>query len=187
MGTYLTYITGVTTLLGFILQVKDVFPEHREARKGILYICFGVFVGSVLGAINSVNIILDQGYGLISLILIGILVVIAFALIVMTFVAFNTTDLHQRSDLFNGIGFGVFIFFILLFAIALSTASLPAQSRYSTGEKMAMAKYNFEKKNYERAISLYRTSVIGLKASDPRKIKVSQIIEQAEKDMADDL
>jgi hypothetical protein len=38
MGFCLTYIAGVATLLGFVFQLKDVFPQHREARKGILYV-----------------------------------------------------------------------------------------------------------------------------------------------------
>lgn len=185
MGTYLTYITGIATLLGFALQIKDIFPRHRDARKGILYICFGTFIGSLLGAINSVDIHIPQNYGLVTNVLIGITVIAAFTIIVMTFIAFNTNDSRQRSDLFSGIGFGVFIFFFLLVAIAFSNLT-PAQS-YSIGEKLAVAKYNFENKNYERAISLYRKSVANLNSNDPRKIKANEIIEQAKKEMAKQL
>jgi len=185
MGSYLTYITGIATLLGLVLQLKDVFPTHREARRGILYVCFGVFIGSLVGAINSIDIKLSDDYGIVSLVLISVLVVVALSLIVMTFMAFNTNDAQQRRDLFNSIGPGIFVFFIMLFAIALSTSSIQKDERYSIGEEMAMAKHNLDKKNCERAISLYRSSVVDLNQGDPRKVKVKKIIEKAQKDMAD--
>ena len=188
MGSYLTYITGIATLLGFVLQLKDVFPQHREARKGILYVCFGVFIGSIVGAINSIDIKLSHDYGLVSIVLVGVLIIIALALVVMTFIAFNSSEHNQRSDLFNGVGFGVFIFFCILGALAFSTSGIKGpDDKYSSAEKMVMAKYNLENKNYERAISLYRSSVIYFQVDDPRKQKVMAIIEQAKKDMANGL
>lgn len=185
MGAYFTYLTGVATLLGFILQLRDAFPKHREARKGVLYVCFGAFLGSVLGAVNSIDLVISEDYGLVSLVLIAVLVVIAFSLIIMTFVAFNTVEPGHRADLFNGIGVGVFVFFLVLVAVALSRAGSPGVELYSVSEQMAMAKYNLENKNYDRAISLYRSSIRSLPSDDPRRDKVAKIIEQARREIAE--
>ena len=51
-----TYITGIATLLGVVLQFRDVFPEHRELRKAVVLVIIGVFVGTVLGALQRVNV-----------------------------------------------------------------------------------------------------------------------------------
>jgi hypothetical protein len=184
MSTYLTYITGIATLLGFVLQLKDTFPQHREARKGILYICFGIFIGSIFGAINSIDIQLNSNYGIVSVVLVGILVILALALIIMTFTAFNSLDLNQRGDLFGAVGFGVFIFFLILAALAFSTGGIDKKSNYSASEKMAMAKHNLESKNYERAIELYKSSIVYFQLSDPRRKKVELIIKKAKEEMA---
>lgn len=52
-----TYLTGIATLLGLFLQVKDVFPKHRETRKAVLLVVCGVFLGTFIGALQGTHIV----------------------------------------------------------------------------------------------------------------------------------
>ena len=57
--TTFTYITGIATLLGFAIQIFDVFPSHSAVRSNILILVVGVFLGSVIGALDASEIKLE--------------------------------------------------------------------------------------------------------------------------------
>ncbi|CAG9295951.1 hypothetical protein EV690_2880 [Celerinatantimonas diazotrophica] len=44
---WFTYITGVASLLGFIVQVFDLFPKYGVARRSVFLVVSGVFLGSL--------------------------------------------------------------------------------------------------------------------------------------------
>ena len=79
------YITGIASLLGLVLQLKDVFPKYQNLRKNILLVVLGTFIGSLVGGIRIVQVNLSTQKSLIEVlalvigiglcILIGILVV----------------------------------------------------------------------------------------------------------------
>ena len=54
--TAFAIITGIVTILGFFLQIRDVFPSQRETRKTFVVLITGVFLGSALAAISGTEL-----------------------------------------------------------------------------------------------------------------------------------
>lgn len=47
-----TLITGLASLLGFAVQIFDVFPAHAKGRQAIWMLLLGAFLGGILATTN---------------------------------------------------------------------------------------------------------------------------------------
>lgn len=47
-----TLVTGLASLLGFAMQIFDVFPTHAKGRQAIWMMLLGAFVGGLLATTN---------------------------------------------------------------------------------------------------------------------------------------
>ena len=149
-----TYITGIAGLLGLVLQLKDAFPEHREARKAIVMLVIGVFVGSLISALRGVKV--DFGATVSpSQVLVGVFVaVLAFVAVVAAF----TREPQRRIELFAFTGIGtVALFFLLLFVSMDSVADSRAErerQQINLEELVTLVDLAVAKQSYERALVL---------------------------------
>lgn len=147
-----TYVTGIATLLGLILQLKDSFPEHRETRKTIFLLVIGVFAGSVIASLKGAKV--EFGATVSSFEVIGaiFIVVLATAAIVATF----TKETTRRYDLFHFLIWGTIALFIFLFAGNVSGIESNRddrnRKRVSIEELMELSELNASRGNYERAL-----------------------------------
>lgn len=183
---YLTYISGIISILSFVLQLLDAFPHYREERKAALFLSLGVFIGTILGALNSVNIAIKTEYGLIQIILIIIMVVVATALLSFTYMAIRTDNKAQRDEMYGVVGVGIGVFFLLLMAVAMSTAPVNDRKKeYSADELISLAKYNAQEKNYDRALELYESVGSSFSHNDPRKAVIDKNIESIKNEIAE--
>ena len=147
-----TYVTGIATLLGLILQLKDSFPEHRETRKTIFLLVIGIFMGSVIASLKGVKV--EFGATISSFEVIGaiFIVVLATAAIVATF----TKEANRRYDLFRFLIFGTVALFMLLFVGNVSGIESNRddrnRKRVSIEELMELSELNTSRGNFERAL-----------------------------------
>jgi len=163
-GTF-SLITGVATLLGFMLQVRDIFPEHRESRKNLLILISGIFIGTVLGGLQNITVQYNvplTGHTL----LVGF---ISIVLGVLVIVGALSTESTKRDDLFSITGVGVFVLMLILM-FGGSTGSTGERSNriLTADELMMLVDINTEKGNIDRSIFLLQQIKAKLKNDDPR-------------------
>ena len=53
---YFTYITGIATIIGFVMQIFNVLPSFRPYRQGASLLSLGLFIGSLFNALDGSNI-----------------------------------------------------------------------------------------------------------------------------------
>lgn len=185
-GYFTGAVSGLLTLLGLFLQVADIFPAHREARKAALYISLGVFVGNILGMMKSININIDlKTYSPITITLL-----VAFALIVVSglaaaFLGLGRKEAAARRESYGMAAFfGIASFFVLL-AIAFSRGAVAPN--YSLGEEMTVAQYDFAHNDYARGVSALERAKNDLQPNDPLRSRINQFITNAKAREAKDL
>ena len=171
-----TYIAGIASVLGFILQVFNVFPKYGQLRKSLLLVILGFFAGSILGTFDSSSIVFKFEItrftllmGVFVLVIVGFLVSAAF-----------TNDLYKRNQLFGVAGVGTIIFiFVLLFG-SLATLETPMQekSKLTISELISLAEDAEHKGNYDRAIMHLESVKSRLGTGDPRLPKIEEMIDE---------
>ncbi|MBO1223222.1 MAG: hypothetical protein JYX80_02220 [Candidatus Scalindua sediminis] len=184
MSNYFTYISGIVAVLSFIMQIRDVFPAHREVRKAVLYISFGIFIGSLFGALNSINITIAKSYGLIQIALIIVLLIIVVVLSILSFIAIRINDKPKRQELWNALIVGIIVLVFIIIALGISTGDHNADSEFSINEIMIIAGENYKKKEYERAIKLYERVKYKYYENDPRRQSIDKKIKKIKQEMA---
>ncbi len=110
-----TYITGIATLLGLFVQIKDVFPQHREARKSLILVVLGVFIGTLIGTLQRINLNLAVPVSGIYL-LVGVIIFVVFVILLS---AVFTNDNEKRLQLFGASAAGTGLLCVVLFGYLL--------------------------------------------------------------------
>lgn len=156
MDTF-TLLTGLASLFGFAIQAFDLFPKLGRSRQAVFLLLVGVFVGSLLRAIEPSSITLDLKIS-------GFTTVIAlFATVITSFLiaAAFTDDTTKRGEFYGVAGIGFFVFIIILGVggMASGIGQNPAleKQRITTVELNALADHALQNKDYERALMHLRT------------------------------
>ena len=172
-----TYITGIATLLGLFIQLKDAFPQHRETRKNLIFLTFGVFLGTLAGSLQKINITLATPINGIYL-LTGAIIAVVFIILIS---AVFTNDNEKRMQLFRVSGAGTVLLFIILFGHFLLSPAVTSRSfdKISNDELLTLSEINEEKGNFERSIYCLEQVKNDLSSNDPRykilKKKISDL------------
>lgn len=173
-----TWITGVTSLLSFGIQIFDLFPKFRETRKGLLIFSSGLFFGNLMNAIepSSIKIQLHlTGFNLL---------VIAFTLglLALLVTAIFTPDQYKRTELFYVCGAGLIPYiFILFFGSLISgTVTNPKveQQKITSSELFVLSDRSIELKDYERSIMHLKTIQSRLDSRDERTKEIDKKINE---------
>lgn len=162
-----TYITGIATLLGLLIQLTDIFPHHREARKSLVLIVVGLFAGTLIGTFQKISVTL--AFPLTGLyVLVGAIIAVVFVLLIA---ATLTSDKEKRNQLFRASGVGTLLLFLILFGqLMLTSPAATSRSfdRISNDELLTLSKSSEEKGNIERSIYLLDIVLKGVSSNDPR-------------------
>jgi len=176
------YISGIITLLGFLLQLKDIFPAHRESRKTLLLLVAGIFLGSVITSLQAVQLtvqIPDHPLVVFGYI---VLVTLALFLFVVALVAITTTDNERKKHFLSFFGGGLPLFFIIGFVMILASATpTSTNNQLSVDEILMASKQRLEQKNYDRAIALLEIALSKVDVKDSRHASLLQQIEMIKK------
>ncbi|MCG8096881.1 MAG: hypothetical protein JAZ17_25200 [Candidatus Thiodiazotropha endolucinida] len=180
--TYFAYISGVASLLGFMLQVFDVFPTHADIRKSLFLLALGIFIGTIFNAMDASEIEVTfkaSGYVILVsvLLLITIIALIAGAMM---------EDKERRGELFAVSGVSSFIFMlVLIFGYIFSSISSSVdsenveKSRLTTNELLLLADSAMAQGDYEREIMHLETLKNRFYIEDIRRKKLEERIGQA--------
>ncbi len=148
---FLTFLFGIVTLLGFSLQLMDLFPKHRSLRRSTVLIVFGIFIGSLISGLQGVAVTFTIPITPFSA-LVGVFVLL-LSLIIIT--AILSKEQEKRKQLFAITGFGIAILMFLLFFGSLISHEMENPSdtkRLSTEELVYLSDVHLSKRNFERSI-----------------------------------
>mgnify|MGYP006108936569 CR=1 FL=1 len=178
--SYFSYITGLASLFGFIAQVMDWFPRHKDLRRSIFLVLIGIFVGSLSSAFNSSSITFDFSISGFSL----LLVAIGLLILVLLIVAILSRDSSKRNELYGISGIASFIFVVVLMFGSIPSIENESvkirneKSRLSFGELMLVSKEAIKKQNYDRALMHLETVKNRITSNDPRHKKIVEKINE---------
>jgi len=185
--TLFTYISGVITVLGFLLQLRDVFPTHREARKIILLLVTGAFVGSIIGSLQATQLVIQTPDNL--LVLIGYIALIALlALLLLTSIGFLLTENKDRKETlskFIANGFGAAL--LLGFVVALTSGMMSSAPDMSVDDFILLSKHRIQIDDFDGAINMLEKAQSKLSSSDSRTVLLYQEIQSIKKLQIDQL
>jgi hypothetical protein len=179
MDTF-TIITGLASLFGFVIQAFDLFPKFGRARQVVFLLLVGVFIGSLLRAIDPSSVKLNlQFTGFNILIVFFVIAVIGFLI-----VAASSSDINKRNEFYTvaGIGFGAFIVVLLfgsLFTGMISSTEMEKQ-KVTISELNTLAERALQNRDFERAIMHLRTIESRVSRDDSRLKLVKEKIRQIE-------
>ena len=166
--SYFTYVTGIASLLGLLLQVFNIFQKYRKVRDSISLIVFGVFLGSFIKAFDSSSIKIDfpiDGYTII----VAIFVLVILSSLVTAFII---KDSDRRDGLFAVAGIAFFVFiFVLAAGSGIKSRNLSIEEdkkRLNISEILLLADDNEKRTNYDRAITHLESVKNRLGIDDPR-------------------
>ena len=161
-----TYITGLASLLGLLIQFKDGFAEHRETRKAIVFLIVGVFVGSLISAARGMKVEMGATIAPMHALIAFVTVVIAFVAVAAVFVK----EAERRGELFAFTGLGAVVLLVLLFGAAVGGAGGKDReiSQLTLEELMYMADAAETKGNFARALTFLGQARSTLISSDTR-------------------
>lgn len=170
--TAFTIITGLITVIGFILQIKGMWPQYRTYYSSATFVLFGLTVGFGLSSISGTSIHLPES--LSSRNIIGILLFGGSGLLI--FMCFTATavlsDVERRSEV-SKIGSAVsgFLLFLLLFFV--NTFFPPSQSErepvFTYDEHVECALAAAKGRNFDRALVILDHATVSLDIGDPRR------------------
>lgn len=177
---YFTYITGIASLLGLLLQVFDIFKEHKQLRNSASLLTAGVFLGSIIGALDTSTIKVDISFG-------GYEILVAIAIIILTsavlYYMITNDDEKQVSLLPIIFGGTIGLFMLLTFGASRgknndyrSHIDL-MNSKLTVGELLVIAETNETNQDYDRAIMHLENAQQRLKVDDPRKQALTEKID----------
>jgi glucan phosphoethanolaminetransferase (alkaline phosphatase superfamily) len=181
--SYFSYITGLASLFGFVAQVMDWFPGHKELRKSVFLVLIGVFLGSLASAFNTSSINFEftiSGFTLL-------IVVIGMLVLSLIFIAVFTKDSSKRNELYSVSGIASITFIFILFFGSLpnidneSSKIRNEKSRLSIGELILISDDAISHQDYDRAIMHLQTVKSRLISSDPRYKKIEEKITEVKK------
>lgn len=178
---YFTIISGVASILGFILTVANIFPTQTKVRNYITIFAIGSFIGSFVGSIKNININFPTNPLGTGILLFYILSLIGLFAIVLA--AIFSNDKEKRSEFLSivGDGFGLLVFvgmFILLFSGIFMGATEDAKSAVSLDELLVLSDANVNKGNLDRAMKQLEMFSNRCASDDPRKEATVKKIEE---------
>jgi len=173
-----TYITGIAGLLGLMLQLKDSFPEHREARKAIVLLVVGIFVGSVIASLKGVKVEFGASISPFEILVAVFVAVLAVVAIAGAF----TREATRRSELFAFSGFGTLALFVLLFIGGLGSLE---ENRAERGRKqvnieelLELSTLHASRRSYERSLQFLEEAKSRLSQNDERRKALDDRIQE---------
>lgn len=148
----LALVSGIATLLGLFLQLRDVFPEHREVRRTTVVLLVGVFFGTLISSFFTLKSTFPASVSTLTVAVCVFLLVICFLVIVACFSA----DRQKREELFAVAGISGFAVLVLLFFNALGqrpVSDCRLTNFFRDDEVIRMAEREEEEGNFQRAIT----------------------------------
>lgn len=175
---YFTIISGLASILGFILTVSNIFPLHAKTRNYFTIFAFGSFIGSFIGGIKNININFPENPVSSGILLFYIMCLTGLFFVLLT--ALFSEDKEKRSECFSVVAGGfvilVFVGMIILFGIGLGKVA--PNEEIPLDDLLAISEVNVNKGNLDRAINELDLFARRCPANDTRKEAALKRIEE---------
>ena len=175
MNTF-TIVTGIITLLGFVIQIRGMFPEYRRYYTPATIFMLGITIGFGLSSITATNVYLPDnitarnlfGFGLFGGT--GLLIFLCFSASLFIKDKDRTSELSTIGSAVSG-----FFLFLLIF-FSSSFFPKPSVNYLTFDEQMELVNSSIKKENYHRALILIEDQKKQLDKTDSRIPALDKII-----------
>jgi len=186
MNTF-AIITGIATLLGFALQLRDLVPKYRKYYVPTTWSLLGLTAGLGIAAFTNVTFLLPSSLStrnIVGLLLFGgsgLLVFVCFTASTMI-----ADDKRRREICQIGSAVSGFLIFLLLF---FSSFCFPEPSSSFTNNSLALSYdeqidcglQHAKTGNFGRALEWFTEAKKSVRYGDPRYDAVDALIDQTKK------
>lgn len=173
-----TIVTGLASVVGFILQIKDIFPKYRRYYTAATFVLFGVTIGFGLNSLTGTTVHLPASLSprnIIGILLFGGSGVLIF----FCFTAAAMLGNPERRSELSRIGSAVSGFLIFLLLFFINTFFPPTQEEreqiFTYDEQVACAVTAVSHQNFDRALVILDNAVAGLGLGDSRREIVDKL------------
>lgn len=186
MNTF-AIVTGIATLLGFALQLRDLVPKYRKYYVPVTWLLLGLTAGLGFGAFANVTVLLPSTLStrnVVGLLLFGgsgLLVFVCFTASTMIADEKRRREICQIGSAVSG-----FLIFLLLF---FSSFCFPEPATSSTNNSLALSYdeqiecglKHTQKGNFGRALEWFLEAKKSVRYGDPRYDSVDSLIAETKK------
>lgn len=175
---YFTIISGIASILGFILTIANVFPTHTRIRNYITIFVIGSFIGSFVGSIKNININFPENPVSSGILLFFILSLIGLFFLLLAAIFSEDKEKIEAFLGMAGAGFGTLVLagMIILFGIGLGKVA--PNEEIPLDDLLAISEINVNKGNLDRAINELDLFERRCPADDVRKDAALKRIEE---------
>ncbi|MCD4694803.1 MAG: hypothetical protein K8S16_01080 [Bacteroidales bacterium] len=170
--TVFTYIIGIVTILGFVLQVFNVFRGFKTISNKLTFIFLGIFIGSFIGALDIDTIKLNVEITWIHIFLV-LLLIIAIITLIMAYSNYE----NERSEFLQIIGVITGGLFLLIIVVGIAINKDNEKEKISKNELIQLSNFNLSNNNYDRAIMYLKEYITRIDTSDIRHKEISKKID----------
>jgi hypothetical protein len=179
--SHFTYIAGIASLLGFALQLFNVFPKYSGFRKSIFLLILGIFLGTLINTFNTSHVTFDVKISGFSI----LITVFALTIIGLLVAGAMMQNPRRREELFTICSFGFMGFLCVLFMGSLFSGNVKTatmeKEQLTISEFIELADYAEKRGDFDRAIMHLESLKNRLEANDLRQKKIKERIEQAKR------
>jgi hypothetical protein len=177
MDTF-AWVTGIASLISFGIQIFDLFPKYKEARHGVLFFSAGLFLGSLLNAVEPSSIKIQVHLTGFVLLISALTTILGGLVLVAAF----TSDSDKRATLLVVSGLGLIPYVFILFIGSLITGAVDnprnATQKITATELFYLSEKAIEHKDYERAITHLETAQSRMPSYDERSESIDKKIQE---------
>jgi len=170
-------IIGIVTLLAFFIQLRDLFPAHRETRKTLLVFIFGVFVGSVISVVQGVTITLDIPSSPVLLLLYTCIIILILLLLIAAMTWLLSTNEKSKSHAGEFLIIGIVVLLFMFLGAGAGSAIPSNDSSVGLEEYLTLGNNYSKKSNYEKSLYFLNKAKSMLSRGDPRYELIDEKIE----------
>ena len=169
-----TIVTGLASLLGFVIQLADLFPRHQDLRTITVTLVCGVFLGSLFSAFDASNI--SFSFTITPYVLLVGSIVMALLIVLLT--AVFSYDRSKRGEMYGVLSFGALFLFFMLIAGSIPSIDHEGdrirneKSGLSISELLKLSDISLDSGNYDRALMHLETVKRRLEETDSRHAKI---------------
>ncbi|WP_423141500.1 hypothetical protein ACOYW6_11750 [Parablastomonas sp. CN1-191] len=177
-----TLITGIASLIGFAIQIFDVFPTFARFRRDALLLAVGLFIGSFVSGLSRSQVTIDlrslQSVTPMQMLIGAVALVTAFLLISARFQA--NSDHRQETYAVGFCGAGLIVALLIGYSI-YNSDGYDQRKELSLDEKLILVQHSRATGNYDRALDILQKAKNGLDSGDERIKSIDRQIDEVTK------
>ena len=182
--TTFTIITGIVSLIAFILQIKGLFPRYKKDYSATTLDFLGFTNGLIVASLTRVSLVLPESLSarnILGFLIFGCTGLLIFIFFVASALILDDKRRNDVSKIGSAVS-GFFIFLLLFFPSTFFPTPLSANAWILTyDEKIECAISVAKKQDFGRALDMFQNTLTNLPPQDERRSILSKLIDETKR------